>query len=102
MLEQALDEVKKLAEEDRSTFFVPGWHEGVVGILASRLKDRLHRPVVCFARSAAGGPRQGSGRSVPGRDPRDLLPLLAQPAPGPVPRLGGPAPGGRPARARAG
>src|SRR2546422_5392561 len=51
MLEQALDEVKKLAEEDRSTFFVPDWHEGVVGILASRLKDRLHRPVVCFARS---------------------------------------------------
>src|SRR5439155_760359 len=64
MLEQALDEVKKLAEEDRSTFFVPGWHEGVVGILASRLKDRLHRPVVCFRRSAAGGLLQGSGRLI--------------------------------------
>src|SRR2546422_713156 len=89
MLEQALDEVKKLAEEDRSTFFVPGWHEGVVGILASRLKDRLHRPVVCFARSAAGGLLKGSGRSLPGLHLRDCLDLVAKRAPGLIQRFGG-------------
>src|SRR5438128_4964471 len=89
MLEQALDEVKKLAEEDRSTFFVPGWHEGVGGILASRLKDRLHRPVLCFARSAAGGLLKGSGRSLPGLHLRDCLDLVAKRAPGLIQRFGG-------------
>src|SRR5207247_1235305 len=89
MLEQALDEVKKLAGEDRSTFYDPGWHEGVVGILASRLKDRLHRPVLCFARSAAGGLLKGSGRSLPGLHLRDCLDLVAKRAPGLIQRFGG-------------
>src|SRR5437899_1487798 len=89
MLEQALDELKKLAEEDRSTFYDPGWHEGVVGILASRLKDRLHRPVLCFARSAAGGLLKGSGRSLPGLHLRDCLDLVAKRSPGLIVRFGG-------------
>src|SRR5207237_5689472 len=53
MLEQAMQALKKMDERSQSAFFSPDWHEGVVGILASRLKDRLHRPVVCFARSTA-------------------------------------------------
>ena len=54
MLEQALEKLEALQEQAQCTFFAPDWHEGVVGILASRLKDRVHRPIVCFARSADG------------------------------------------------
>ena len=65
------------------------WHEGVVGILASRLKDRLHRPVVCFARSQDGVSLKGSGRSVKGFHLRDCLDLVAKRAPGLIARFGG-------------
>src|SRR5258708_4468627 len=53
MLEQALETLKTLEAQAQSTFFAPDWHEGVVGILASRLKDRLHKPVISFAPPAA-------------------------------------------------
>jgi len=90
MLEQAMMELRKM-NESRSevAFFSPDWHEGVVGILASRLKDRLHRPVICFARSAAGGLLKGSGRSLPGLHLRDCLDLVAKRAPGLILRFGG-------------
>ena len=55
MLDQALEKLKTLEAEAQSTFFEPDWHEGVVGILASRLKDRLHTPVICFARATDAG-----------------------------------------------
>jgi single-stranded-DNA-specific exonuclease len=71
-----------------AAFFQPDWHQGVVGILASRLKERLHRPVVCFAR-ADGGALRGSGRSIPGLHLRDCLDLVAKRAPGLVLRFGG-------------
>jgi len=89
MLEQAMAEIGKLEGKEQSTFFTPGWHEGVVGILASRLKDRLHRPVVCFARARDGNLIKGSGRSIAGLHLRDCLDLVAKRASGLIIRFGG-------------
>jgi single-stranded-DNA-specific exonuclease len=89
MLEQALEKLKTLEAQAQSTFFAPDWHEGVVGILASRLKDRLHKPVICFARAADGKHLKGSGRSVAGLHLRDCLDLVAKRAPGLIVRFGG-------------
>ncbi len=89
MLEHALSELKKLEEKNQTTFYSQGWHEGVVGILASRLKDRLHRPVVCFARAQDARLLKGSGRSVAGFHLRDCLDLVAKRAPGLILRFGG-------------
>jgi single-stranded-DNA-specific exonuclease len=72
--------------------FDPGFHEGVVGIVASRLKDRLHRPTFVFAASAAPGKGhelKGSGRSIPGFHLRDALDLVAKRHPGVLLRFGG-------------
>jgi single-stranded-DNA-specific exonuclease len=60
----------------------------VVGLLASRVKDRHHRPTVAFA-PAAGGELRGSGRSIPGLHLRDALDLVAKRVPGLVMRFGG-------------
>jgi single-stranded-DNA-specific exonuclease len=68
--------------------FDPGFHEGVVGIVAGRLKDRLHRPTFVFARGADGR-LKGSGRSIPGFHLRDALDLVAKRAPGVLLRFGG-------------
>ncbi len=89
MLEQALEKLKTLEAQAQCVFFSPEWHEGVVGIVASRLKDRLHRPVVCFARAADGRSLKGSGRSVPGLHLRDCLDLIAKRIPGLIARFGG-------------
>jgi single-stranded-DNA-specific exonuclease len=89
MLEQALDALKRVEAQGQSVFFAPDWHEGVVGILASRLKDRLHRPVVCFARGADGRSLKGSGRSITGLHLRDCLDLIAKRMPGLILRFGG-------------
>jgi len=89
MLEQALEKLQTLEGQAQSVFFSPDWHEGVVGILASRLKDRLHHPVVCFARATDGRSLKGSGRSVPGLHLRDCLDLIAKRIPGLIARFGG-------------
>jgi single-stranded-DNA-specific exonuclease len=88
MLDQATEVLKNLPDSG-SSFFEKQWHEGVVGILASRLKDRLHRPVVCFARAADGVNLKGSGRSIPGLHLRDCLDLVAKREPGLILRFGG-------------
>jgi len=69
----------------------PGWHQGVVGIVAGRLKDRLHRPVIAFAEAGSTAPDElkGSARSVPGLHMRDLLDEIATGHPGLLPRFGG-------------
>ncbi|QWT45819.1 single-stranded-DNA-specific exonuclease RecJ [Azospira inquinata] len=64
------------------------WHQGVVGILASRLKDKLHRPIFAFARGD-NGQIKGSGRSIPGLHLRDALDLVSKRAPGLLLRFGG-------------
>ncbi len=89
MLEQAMRAMDSVSSQQGSVFFMKDWHEGVVGILASRLKDRLHRPVVCFARSRDGHSLKGSGRSVQGFHLRDCLDLVSKRAPGLIVRFGG-------------
>ena len=64
------------------------FHEGVVGIVAGRVKDRLHRPTFVFARGA-DGQLKGSGRSIPGFHLRDALDLMAKREPGLLLRFGG-------------
>jgi single-stranded-DNA-specific exonuclease len=68
--------------------FDPDWHQGVIGILAARIKENFHRPVVAFARSSAGE-LKGSARSVPGLHIRDALDAVATRHPGMVARFGG-------------
>jgi single-stranded-DNA-specific exonuclease len=68
--------------------FDAGWHQGVVGIVASRLKDRYHRPTIVFAPGSAGEIK-GSGRSIPGFHLRDALDLIDKRAPGLIAKFGG-------------
>jgi len=72
--------------------FGADFHEGVVGIVASRIKDRLHRPTFVFAASGAPGKEhelKGSGRSIAGFHLRDALDLVAKRCPGVLLRFGG-------------
>lgn len=72
--------------------FDPDFHEGVVGIVASRIKDKLHRPTFVFAASRAPGKEhelKGSGRSIPGFHLRDALDLVSKRHPGVLLRFGG-------------
>jgi single-stranded-DNA-specific exonuclease len=68
--------------------FDPAWHQGVVGLVASRIKDRVRRPVIAFARNADGSLR-GSARSVPGIHIRDVLDGIATRHPELINRFGG-------------
>ena len=68
--------------------FDESWHQGVIGILASRLKDRFHRPVIAFAR-AQNGEIKGSGRSIPGLHLRDALDLVSKRHPHLILKFGG-------------
>jgi single-stranded-DNA-specific exonuclease len=64
------------------------WHQGVVGLVAGRIKDRVHRPVIAFARAEDGSLR-GSGRSVAGVNIRDALDSIATRHPGLIDKFGG-------------
>jgi len=66
----------------------PDWHQGVIGILASRLKERFHRPVIAFA-PAGDGTLKGSGRSIAGLHLRDALDLVSKRHPDLLLRFGG-------------
>ncbi|GAB1233946.1 single-stranded-DNA-specific exonuclease RecJ [Ferrigenium sp. UT5] len=68
--------------------FNADWHQGVIGILASRLKDKFHRPVIAFAR-AQNGELKGSGRSIPGLHLRDALDLVSKRQPHLILKFGG-------------
>ena len=68
--------------------FRDDWHEGVVGLVASRIKDRCHRPVFAFALTESGG-LKGSGRSVSGFHLRDALADVNAAHPGLITRFGG-------------
>jgi len=70
------------------TLFEPDWHPGVVGLVASRIREKLHRPTIAFARGQ-DGELKGSGRSIPGLHLRDALELVARQSPGLVLRFGG-------------
>ena len=97
MREQAFAIAESLFDEDEEPppaicVFDPDFHEGVVGIVASRIKDKLHRPTFVFATSGAPGKEhelKGSGRSIPGFHLRDALDLVAKRYPGVLLRFGG-------------
>ena len=97
MREQALLLAESLFDDSQApppaiSVFDPEFHEGVVGIVASRIKERFHRPTFVFAASAAPGrdhELKGSGRSIPGFHLRDALDLVAKRHPGVLLRFGG-------------
>jgi single-stranded-DNA-specific exonuclease len=97
MREQAMEIAESLFDEGEAPppaicVFDPDFHEGVVGIVASRIKDKLHRPTFVFAASNAPGKEdelKGSGRSIPGFHLRDALDLMAKRHPGVLLRFGG-------------
>jgi len=66
----------------------PDWHQGVIGLIASRIKDKLHRPVIVFAQGN-NGEIKGSGRSIPGLHLRDALDLVAKRYPELIVKFGG-------------
>jgi single-stranded-DNA-specific exonuclease len=90
--EAALEHLLRSANADAPppalALFDRSFHEGVVGIVAGRLKDRLHRPTFVFA-LAQDGSLKGSGRSIPGFHLRDALDLVAKRHPGVLKRFGG-------------
>jgi single-stranded-DNA-specific exonuclease len=65
------------------------WHQGVVGLIAARVRERCHRPAIAFARDEGGGLLKGSARSVPGVHIRDLLEAIATAEPGMIDKFGG-------------
>ncbi|HET7266885.1 MAG TPA: single-stranded-DNA-specific exonuclease RecJ [Oleiagrimonas sp.] len=69
--------------------FEPHWHAGVVGLVASKLKDRLYRPVIAFAPAGDEGQLRGSARSIPGFHMRDALAAVDARHPGLIGRFGG-------------
>ena len=94
MQAQALIHLETLESTDSAgvSLFDPDWHQGVIGILASRIKEKRHRPVFAFARGdseVADGEIKGSGRSIPGLHLRDALDLISKRAPGLLRRFGG-------------
>jgi single-stranded-DNA-specific exonuclease len=90
MLDEALAILATFNPSDSHslTAYQPGWHIGVIGILASRLKDKFHRPTVVFA-SNDSGELKGSGRSIPGLHLRDALDLIGKRHPGLINKFGG-------------
>jgi single-stranded-DNA-specific exonuclease len=82
-----LDDVEMESQYSIS-MFQPDWHQGVIGILASRIKERHHRPVIAFA-DAGDGLIKGSGRSIPGLHLRDALDLLSKHQPNLILKFGG-------------
>lgn len=90
MQEQALAAIESIPAGDAYTICIyrPDWHQGVVGIVASRLKDRFHRPVIVFA-PGTDGELRGSGRTIDGFHLRDALDLVTKRCPGTITRFGG-------------
>ena len=90
MQSEALDGLDATVGAEQCTLcaYRPQWHQGVIGVVASRLKDRFHRPTIVFARASYGELR-GSGRSIAGFHLRDALDLVAKRRPGMIRRFGG-------------
>ncbi|MGZ8983606.1 MAG: single-stranded-DNA-specific exonuclease RecJ [Methylotenera sp.] len=83
----SLDDIQ-VADQFTITMYQPDWHQGVIGILASRIKERYHRPVIAFA-DAGGGLLKGSGRSITSLHLRDALDLLSKHQPDLIIKFGG-------------
>lgn len=83
-----LPEVQQASNQHSFVLYQPDWHEGVVGIIASKVKDIVYRPVISFA-AAGKGQLKGSGRSINGIHLRDMLDLVDKMDPGLIIRFGG-------------
>ncbi len=90
MQDAALSALERVSASDSYSLCVydPAWHQGVIGVLASRLKDRFHRPTIAFARGNAGE-LKGSGRAGAAFHLRDALDRLDKQAPGLLLKFGG-------------
>ena len=90
MHDNALAILDQLSPQDSYSLclFDSAWHQGVIGILASRLKERWHRPVIAFA-PGSGGEIKGSGRSISALHLRDALDLVSKREPGLLLKFGG-------------
>ncbi len=90
MQENAMALLADFAPADSATIsvFDAGWHQGVIGIVASRLKDKFYRPTITFAPGADGWIK-GSGRSIAGFHLRDALDLVSKHAPTLIDKFGG-------------
>ena len=91
MQREALAQLKDLPVDSMPygfCLFDPEWHQGVIGILASRMKERYFRPTIAFA-DAGDGLLKGSGRSVPGFHIRDALAVVASQHPNLIAKYGG-------------
>ena len=90
MQESALAGLERFEARDRVSLcvFDPEWHQGIVGLLAGRLKDKFHRPAIAFARGN-NGELKGSGRAIPGLHLRDALDLIAKKSPTLISKFGG-------------
>jgi single-stranded-DNA-specific exonuclease len=90
MQESALADLDTFDQADAYSLslFKEDWHQGVIGILASHLKDKYHRPVIAFARSQTGE-LKGSGRSIAGLHLRDALDLVSKRHPHLIQKFGG-------------
>ncbi|WP_461536919.1 single-stranded-DNA-specific exonuclease RecJ [Spongorhabdus nitratireducens] len=94
MKQQAIKALEKIQLEDGKQLpwslclYENDWHQGVIGIVASRIKERFHRPVIAFAPDD-NGMMKGSARSIPGFHIRDALDAVATANPGLIPKFGG-------------
>ncbi|HEU4852867.1 MAG TPA: single-stranded-DNA-specific exonuclease RecJ [Telluria sp.] len=90
MQDAALVHLDKFEPANSSTIsvFDDSWHQGVIGIVASRLKEKFYRPTITFA-PGGDGMIKGSGRSIPGFHLRDALDLVSKRAPSLIERFGG-------------
>jgi single-stranded-DNA-specific exonuclease len=90
MQDTALLHLDQFQPADSSTIcvFDDGWHQGVIGIVASRLKEKFYRPTITFA-PAGAGMIKGSGRSIPGFHLRDALDLVSKRLPNLIDKFGG-------------
>ena len=98
MRDQAVSDLEGLSFDAQTAtagvcIYQPAWHQGVIGILAARIKEKLHRPVIAFADAGVTGEGEveikGSARSIPGLHIRDVLDTVATRNPGLVTRFGG-------------
>lgn len=98
MRDQALSSIESMVFDESTIpaglcMYNPEWHQGVIGILAARIKERLHRPVIAFADAGVNSDGEeeikGSARSIAGLHIRDVLDTVATRNPGLVTRFGG-------------
>jgi len=90
MQQQALEALPIVGTDGPSiVVFSDSWHEGIVGLLASKLKDQFHRPTLALAPSTDARMLRGSGRSIPGLHLRDALDWVSKQSPPTLVRFGG-------------